>query len=204
MRLCDGPAVGPAAAVALLVGLLAGCSAVQGAAGERTAGGGAGVPVFIGPYAELYAQSWAETDSEFVHAVLADGRITEQEWSEVRQRLTDCLTAAGFTRVTFEKYGGYTSDIGSVAGDQAQTVADACEKESGEHPIASLRQSSLVNPENRDMNELVAECLVNRGLAAAGYSGADLARENASGEVLRWQASPDFHACNQDPLSLLR
>jgi hypothetical protein len=65
---------------------------------------------------------------------------------------------------------------------------------------------AVTNPENRDVNEIMAECLVREKAVASGYSASDYQEDvpQMSFPYLDPQTGPAiFAACNNDPLSLL-
>lgn len=183
---------------------LAGCAQSEPANTDRAATGEA--PPFSGPYANEYRQAWIDSEDEFVHQVLADEEITDQEWAEIGTRLGECLDGQGISFLGFEPDGAYSIDPGQTEGDRANEVMGDCEQESGEAWVNALRSMPLINPENRDMNEIMAECLVRVGAVAPGYAADDYTRDASTFgfAFLDPDKGPDLlWACNADPLSIL-
>jgi len=151
-----------ATATSLGLVLLAGCS-------------GGGDP---NPYEARFDQAMAETDNEFVRGVLSDGNITASEVQEAGQRALDCMSAAGVPAVfSFhtDEYGqvGLTS-AGDLASSQMAAEAD-CEFE-WSNTVVALYNDTIQNPNNDDLDGLVASCLVRKGLAPEGFTGPDYKR----------------------------
>ena len=185
---------------------------VLGAAATTLVGCGAephtapAAPAFTGPYASDFTQAWDESDSDFVREVLRDERISDQEWAEVGTRITDCFSRNGVTFLGFEDDGSYSIDPGSVDASRANELLAECEGDSGEDWIGYLRNQSLRNPENLDLDQLTADCLVDRRAVAPDYTVEDYRRdvESQGFPYLDPVAGPEiFAGCNRDPLGLL-
>lgn len=175
-------------------------------AGAETAGpDGASAPSFAGPYASEFRQAWIDADSEFIRNVIEDETISDQEFSEIAQRLTQCVASRGMTLSDYDDHGGYSVDVNNVDGAEADSLLTACDKESGWLPLSVLRENQLSNPENRDQNEVMAECLVREGIVAPGYTADDFARDNPERSFPYLEPATGDRAvmeCQDDPLGL--
>lgn len=127
------------------------------------------------PYEAQFAQAMAETDNEFVRGVLSDGKTTASEVQEAGQRALDCMSAAGLPA----DFSFHTDEYGQVALTSAgnltslQMAAEAdCELE-WSNDIIALYNDMIRNPNNDDLDGLVASCLVRKGLAPEGFTGQD-------------------------------
>lgn len=131
------------------------------------------MPTFSGPYKADFEQAWNESGSEFVHAVIADQEITDEEWAEVVTRITDCFEREGMTFKGFLPDGGYEVDPGSLSGEDANAILPTCEEESGETWLNYLRSQMTSNPDNTPAEERVTECLIRNEVVPDDYSAED-------------------------------
>jgi hypothetical protein len=196
-------------ALAAVVMALVGCT--QPAAGPSTSPDGSfdaseAPPAFSGPHASLYIEAWGDADSSFVRDVLRDETISDQEWAEVVSRLSACFSRNGVEFLGFESSGEYGVDAGSVAADRVQELFPMCERESGESPLGYLRNHILINPDGRDLDELILECMTREGAVAPDYTIDSFRRDY---EHLTFpyidmvDGEKTFWACNSDPLDLI-
>jgi len=147
--------------IAAVAGALAGCAS------------GSDPQVGASPYADKFDQALADAQSDYVRGVLADGDITAEEFTDARQRVEDCLRSAGV--------GGWymTNSWGRVnleySGELADTKREAlstCENQ-WMGPIHYLYEEILINPTNESWDDVMARCLVRKGLVPEGFSGHD-------------------------------
>ena len=203
MKVHSGTTIGAALYVVAVVASLAACAPVGADRADPPSDAREAAPEFSGPYAGAFRQAWSETSSPFVRSVIEDERITDQEWAEVGTRLSSCLEAAHIVFLGFEASGGYGVDPGSLGIDEASESLAKCEHESGESPIGSLRLNSIINPDNVDFDELIAACLVDKGVAERGYTAEDY-RDQAA---MLFDSNDNRLAktqCVSDPLGLIR
>lgn len=163
-------------------------------------------PAFTGPYAAEFAEAWRETDLDFVRDVIRDERITDQEWVEMSTRRESCFARYGMTFLGFEPEGGYAVNPGPVDGDRAQDLLAECEEESGERWLNYLQNSARINPDNVDLSELIAACLVRAGAVPPGYTADHYRRDSADGEIPLTDPVGGRQAhneCSSDPLDLV-
>ncbi|NYD67355.1 hypothetical protein [Agromyces atrinae] len=164
-------------------------------------------PKFSGPFAAEYGDAWEKSGTEFVHGVLVDEQISDQEWAEVAQRMTDCFERNATAFGGYESDGGYSidPDDSSMSDDDLNALADGCEIESGHRWIGILRGLQRMNPENRDIFTIMAECLVREGAVASGYTAEDYRRDFEADTFPFLEAETGraiYLACNDDPLAL--
>lgn len=148
--------------------MLAGCGA--------SAGTSATVPKDPSdPYAAEYTAAIDASSSDFVRQVLADHKITDQEFAESEDRYAACLKDAGIEPYRQDTEAGTKtySTVALPAGDEASEAATTCSAQwLGE--IESIYSAGLQNPTNEDWWVLVARCLVDQGVVPEGTTGKDV------------------------------
>jgi hypothetical protein len=195
---------------AVAVGLASMGAAACGGPTEDAATVGASwsgeTPVFSGPWATELLDFFQSTDSLFAKTALEDGVISEAELEEAHQGVTTCMEGRGLTDVVVNLDGSMSfDDPGNVAPDvdASNKIVEECEAESGWYPLAFLSHEMAGNPENRDVYEIMAECLVRVGLKESGYSAEDYKRDFEADAFDVWQSDTkkwtDFAECNSDP-----
>lgn len=169
-----------AVAVSLLVAACGGPDAAGDVAGLSAVEADFG----DGPWAEEFERAFNATDSQFVRSVLADGEITEREWTEAMTGVAECMTLEGFAmEPNFDTPGGTFTLI-----DMPATIPPGWDEEmsivkfnvcwphwfgSTDVNIQSLWLGSQINPLNLDPEELLVVCLIDEGLAPQGFSAAE-------------------------------
>ncbi len=171
------------AVLALVLGMLVACSSEK--------------PKIEGPWAVEFEQAMDSATSDLEREILADGKITDAEFKEAAQLYLDCLaghdvevklTGTG-TSVAYE-----TRD-----GERYDEFDPECRVGSLQY-IEPLYVDSSRNPENVDLMDLLADCLVRKGAAEPGFSGRDLNEEMTTDTKGVIAKSPDvFQACAVDP-----
>jgi hypothetical protein len=160
-------------------------------------------PSFNGPYAEEFMAAWDDpSNPSFVRAVLADGKITDEEWAEVAQRLGRCLKAKGLTFKGFRPDGSYAVATGNVSGDQANADLPGCEKASGEQAIGFLRTAMATNPDNEPAAQIMTECLIRLHVVGPDYTQDDYLRDAPTMSFPYLDpktGKANFERCNADP-----
>lgn len=191
-----------------LTGLLLSSIVLSGCADDTASGLAKAdeTPEFEGPWASEFTAEYRYTDSDFVHSVLADGKITDEELAETRERFTQCLTEYGHTDIIFEPDGSLQFDT-STAQDPASVdeQMDECSEISGEAAIGALHSWIRRNPQNLDEDTIMADCLVRKGVVDASYSASDYADDGPAADfpfhdVITGETA--FRECNADPLGL--
>lgn len=192
-------------AISALVACTAPAPAPDGLGGTATSSVEA--PEFAGPFAAEYRDAWEKSGTEFVHGVLVDEQISDQEWAEVAQRMTDCFESNAATFGGYESDGAYSAapKDRSLPSEEFLETMDDCEVESGHRWIGMLRGLQRMNPENRDIFTIMAECLVREGAVASGYTAEDYKRDFEADTFPFLEAEAGhaiYLACNDDPLAL--
>ena len=136
--------------------------------------------MFTGPFAGEFAQTWRNNEDAFIRGIIADQRITDQEWAEVVARMKACFESEGMSVKEYNPDGSYSFDLGSHDAETGNRLATGCEESSGVAPVGRLRISMQTNPDNRDMDELMHECLVRVGAVPKSYGLDDYRRDNST------------------------
>ncbi|WP_152232440.1 hypothetical protein [Georgenia ruanii] len=144
-----------------------------------------GVMLFA-PDTNPYAAELAEARrgaSAFQLEVLADRRITDAEIAEARRRWRACLQDAGV-------------DPDWAEGVSGLPVVDACYESTRAH-LEELAWNMKVDPENRGLAVVIAECLQRQGFLPAGYDPTGLTMEEAVRGLLERvdMSDEDVRAC---------
>ncbi|MCL2594046.1 MAG: hypothetical protein FWD83_00775 [Promicromonosporaceae bacterium] len=151
---------------ALTVGLVvAGCSNGYDAASGSDSGGPNIDPDH--PWALTFELMYAETESDFIRAILADGVVTPAEVQEATAKTREC----------FVSIGGPVGVDGTVTwpqdavGDMETYIAlvGDCEDRYGGGVITWLYETMAHNPEN----DSVEACLIRHGLLPPGSTYED-------------------------------
>lgn len=163
------------------------------------------VPPFDGPYAAEFAAFYADSQSEFARQAIADEEITDAEYAEMEQKFRTCLEGEGVTFSGFEPDGSYEASPLPGGGDPYEVVK-ACERESGADTVGALHDIMAQNPQNLDVPTIMAECLVGKGVAPAGYSAddylADMEGRFSDLAALTTEVRDALTTCSSDPLGL--
>ncbi|KAE8764090.1 hypothetical protein [Georgenia thermotolerans] len=122
------------------------------------------------PYAEELAAA-RHGASAFQLDVLADRRITDEEIADARRRWRACLRDAGVDPVWAEDKAGFP-------------VVDEC-YDSTRGRLEELAWNMKVDPENRGLAVVIAECLQRQGVLPADYDATGPTLEEAVGELLQ-------------------
>lgn len=182
--------VGAAAVTATLLAGLSACSAGP----ERT-------DAFSGPYGPQVKAAYESATDPAVKATLADGKITQAEYDAAVQRAVKCAADQGVT-VTPEKLPGGLYQYSLISSPNGDAVFTSC----GDSTLTSIEvlySQVLENPQNRDMNEVYADCLKRAGIVPRDYTGQQyLADAKAgSGPFAGTTLDPDVQQCMLNPQS---
>lgn len=137
-----------------------------------------GAPKYSGPYAAELASAWQESDSDFVREVIADEKISDQEWSETGTRMTECLAAKGLKFEGFNDEGGYR--VGPTSVSDPDKIMDDCETDTGAFWLLKLRIGMMSNPSNEPIEEIMTECLIRNGAVDSSYTKEQYLQDNPS------------------------
>lgn len=188
--------------------LLAGCSAsdeVSPGETSKTSVAPGATPEFSGPWAQEFKDAYERSASAFEHEVLKDGKITDLELSEMRNKFRSCLESQGVTRVSFEDNGGFSmTDPEGITSEQSTKIVETCDEESGEVRIGALHSWLRRNPQNLDEDTIMAACLVRKKAVEPGYTASEYAKDSKDDTIPFVAASGQavFAECSNDPLGL--
>lgn len=177
------------AAVGLAISLCA-CSARQ-----------APTDAFSGPYGPQVKAAYEAATDPAVKATLADGKITQAEYEAAVQRMVKCAADQGVT-VTPEKQPGGLYQYKVIQSANADAVFTSCE-DATLTPIEVLYGQMVQNPQNRDMDDVYADCLKRAGVAPRDYTGQQFAADSKanSGPFAGATLDPAVQQCLVDPQS---
>ena len=161
-------------------------------------------PKFHGPYAAELAEQWKDPrNPQFVRSVIADGKITDQEWAEVAPRLKSCLRGKGLNFTGFLPDGSYHVDNNpNMSGQETNDALPGCEFASGEMAIGLLRHAMATNPDNIPVSQVMAQCLIRLGVVGPDYTPADYDRDVPTESfpyLDRSTGEKNFWKCNENP-----
>lgn len=186
--------------VALAAAALAGCTAAEVGAKEDgrspSPSYSGSVPAFSGPWASEFAEAYRSTTSDVVHAILAKGSITDQDYANVSSAYITCMSNKGFTAAVTGQFGEST-----VEGEgEVNAANEAC---SGDFSVISaLRFSTSRNPQHLDESEIVVACLIKAKVAPPSYSAKDYSADLEAQHFPFSTSASGFLRCTSDPLGL--
>lgn len=159
-------------------------------------------PLFSGPHASQMEEDYRSSESPFFRQVIFDGKVTEAEYREAREKEANCLVEHGFTGVQFNSDGTSSMDVRSDLSDQEQlAVADECSRTTGSDLVSVWYNTLAANPDNVDWPTAERDCLVKAGLLEPGTT---------VGEMNRWfeqkgkgSDSRAAYVCSEDALGKL-
>lgn len=187
----------PAAAGAVLAAaLLAACSSASGADPQT--------PELWRTQIDRVLQGDASEVTETHRAILADYVVTEAEYGELKQDLSDCLSAHGVEHELDPAHGG-TLDTQELPGDddgsQTLELTTAC-LDATTGPVESIYLGMQENPEGLSRGEALRRCLDAAGASEfSGVSADDLEHRLAAGELV--PSTPEAKLCEVDPFGTL-
>lgn len=151
-----------------------------------------------GSWAEEMKQEYEATSIPSVREALLDGKISDQEYSEMKQRYSDCLAAGGITLTKYGFDGEEYVPPPSMSSDTAHDIATRCSDRSGEYPIAYFYVQMRANPTHADMAQAVVDCFKKKSLVGPGYG----LKDYQAGD-LPTSNDQAVAACSTDPNGLL-
>lgn len=180
----------------------------SGAGSAQDEGSPGGLPEFSGPWAAEFEEAYVSATSDFERSALNDGFVSEQEYAEMTDRFDGCLADAGVTFEGFRDGGEFDFTFPeSLGATRAHDVADACSRSSGEASIGMIYSFVTRNPEHRDENAIMSECLVEEAVVEPGYSAAayasDIVDETYPFSTDHEAGMTAVRLCESDPLALV-
>lgn len=130
-------------------------------------------PASTGSWSDEVKHEYEKASAPEIKEALRDGRISDQEYSEMKQRYSDCLDAAGIALTRYGFDGGEYRPPASMTNDAAHDAESRCSEQSGEYPIAYFYVQMRANPNHADLAQAVVDCFKKKGLVGAGYGVKD-------------------------------
>lgn len=146
------------------------------------------------------------TADDFVKKVLDDNKISDQEYAEMVNRFRKCLIAGQVTMSEFRFDGSYDFSFpDNMSSDEAHQVTTSCSRLHGEGEVGYLYTGMRRNPESRDDDQIIAECLIKTQVVAPSYTGATYLAESLKGiysftDTVKGPGA--LKKCKMDPLGL--
>ena len=166
-----------ALSLAVFIGCLGivSCSSSESAPVTSGKSGKSGeTPEFTGPWAAEFSFNFAHAPSDMIREILQDGEINDMEKQAIADEFRTCLASQGVTFEDFKPDGGFDFEFEkSVGPGKANVIADDCSKSSGVDDALSLYYMMRANPDNTDVSEAIAACLVRSGTVPPDYSAED-------------------------------
>lgn len=150
-------------------------------------------------YAAELATAKGQATTDFERRILDDDVITRAEFLEAKALYYRCLRSYGLVVTPNDPQ----SDLGgfSVGGTWDESVVNTvlAECPAGTIDVIEPLYASMVkNPQKRDLNDLLAECLVAVGVVEPPFTGKDYARGSQGSEFnLRVMDDPDGAKCEE-------
>lgn len=136
---------------------------------ETHSSGGTATPVFTGPHAVQMKADYESSESEFFKQVIFDGKVTEAEYREARDREAKCLIEHGFTGVEFHADGtSEYDDRTDISDEEEHQLAADCATSTGSDYVSIWYDLLAANPDNVDWPSAERDCLVKAGLLEPG------------------------------------
>lgn len=155
------------------------------------------------PWATEIEAAQKRATSQFEKDVLSDGMVTASEKDEAHQRWVTCMVDRGNkAAIELDDAGNevYVTEASVEDSDQTNTDNVLC-ADGTVKIIPRLYKAMQKNPNNRDVNELYAECLVRHGLVQPPFTGSDFSEAMADSENgTPWNLEdPIFRRCMSLP-----
>jgi len=128
-----------------------------------------------GPYSGMFRQVLDDPDiSGYVKTILSDGKVDSFEFRDAQEHVITCLNQADIEASYIKDQFGQVGLSASADASDPQTgqAIAQCQTE-WMGPIQDLYWKVFSNPANANLNDLIAACLVRKGLAPAGFTGQD-------------------------------
>jgi hypothetical protein len=127
-----------------------------------------------GPWASQIAASKRQASSEFERRVFADNTITRAEYEEAVHRYITCLNGRRVQMSADQQSDGTYQYSAPGPADSARDAAMAACSHGTTELISPLYTGILQNPKHVDPYVAMAACIVKKGKAPAGFTGAQL------------------------------
>lgn len=191
------------AVLLLNVLLLVGCAATPTEPSQVSPDESAApMPEFNGPWAEEFRFRYGLVPDNEIRQMLADEEISDAEKQVVTARFRSCLANHQIEFDDFKPGGGYDFSFPeSLPSERANAFADECSRSEGVDSVIHLYFVTRSNPNNEDMSDAIAACLVRAGLVGPGFTGEDYKQPDwpEKWRVDETQQYPIESRCQQDP-----
>lgn len=133
-------------------------------------------PGFSGPWAHELQKAYEESSSDVFRKIVADGKITEAEYSEAHQHSIQCMADGGFPGVTHHPEEGVTQmpEIPIEKEALARELMTDCDEKFGIVDIDIWYNNLHLNPDNLNWDEGELQCLIKHKYLPLGSTVADL------------------------------
>lgn len=192
-----------ASVLLLTAPLLAACASTQGQQTDAADTGAPNpAPEFTGPWAEEFRFRYGLAPDDEVREMLADEQVSDAEKQVVTDRFRNCLAGHNIAFDDFKPGGGYDFSFpDSIDNETANRLADDCSRSEGVDAVIHLYFVTRNNPNNEDLSEEIAACLVRGGLVPSGFTGEDYKKPDwaETWKVDETQQYSIESRCQQDP-----
>lgn len=155
---------------------LAGCSTDDGPAGpDNPQVSAQGDNPYKPVIQEYLNQATNDFERETLGRALATGTVAEADYQEAVNGLLQCLDGKGFpTEAVPDPITGVVQyrTPGSSEGDGFEAAFEECSIGTT-YLVGSLYDQMATNPNNGDFIEMIAQCLVRKGVYPEGFTGED-------------------------------
>ena len=127
-----------------------------------------------------------ELTTQILEEALKTGTIEEKDVSALIDQQTQCLADAGFTDVSIDMTGAGSYNVPpSISTTQEDDIVKECTGDwQGADNVFSLYNSMHANPQNKDVAQIIVECLVRNGLVDKDFTVNDYKSLQADGDKL--------------------
>ncbi len=159
--------------------------------GASASGNAAAAPAK--PWADLIKSTYDNARTPAEREALADGKISDTEYSYFQQLIVTCLKKIGVVATWSSDHSLDYTRPDSVS----NSAVDKCNKDNGLDLIV-LRDAMNRNPRQLDEDTILVDCLKRVKAVDPGYTPSMLAR---GVDVDKFINSSQFDNCNADPLN---
>lgn len=145
------------------------------------------------PWADLIKSTYDNARTPAEREALADGKISDTEYSYFQQLIVTCLKKIGVVATWSSDHSLDYTRPDSVS----NSAVDKCNKDNGLDLIV-LRDAMNRNPRQLDEDTILVDCLKRVKAVDPGYTPSMLAR---GVDVDKFINSSQFDNCNADPLN---
>lgn len=153
----------------------------------------------VGSWADEMAYEYQRAATPEIKSALEDGKVSDREYAEMKQRYSECLSAVGIVLTSYGFEGGSFTPPSSMSNDQAHAAESKCSEQSGEYPIGYFYVQMRANPSHKDMGQAIVNCFKRHGLVGDGYG----LKDYRAGDLPGGSDNPTVNSCSIDPDELL-